>query len=383
MAAAEPMLVRSWSDLPMRLLSEIFQKLTDCVDISHCAAVCLSWQSLLRTLYRQLVCLQSPFLLLSSSSHYSSCTLFNAQTNKLHQIFLPQLKESWCSSSHDGWLLIIPFRREKNLCLLNPFTRDRVELPPHLVESSSGKAKDLRVVTSTSPLDPECVVLAIDEQKLYSCRPGDKSWTKVVTNYKGVCNHSWGDTVSYKGEFYAEYGCRIFHIKVNGSGGVVEAVDLPVPYVVYDFNSYLVELKGELVLVQITIENRFRKDYSLSGVRVYRLDWHRKQWIKVKNIGSNKTALLLGKHGSTSLCVTDFTGFLKANCIYFISIHQEMVVYDLDTVVMRFFINFHRLGHLLHRIGLELSQQKCKSSKLTFLNFSIAYYVSFFFFFFF
>ncbi|KAK9209895.1 hypothetical protein WN944_002264 [Citrus x changshan-huyou] len=331
MAAAEPMLVRSWSDLPMRLLSEIFQKLTDCVDISHCAAVCLSWQSLLRTLYRQLVCLQSPFLLLSSSSHCSSCALFNAQTNKLHQLFLPQLKESWCSSSHDGWLLIIPFRREKNLCLLNPFTRDRVELPPHLVESSSGKAKDLRVVTSTNPLDPECVVLAIDEQKLYSCRPGDKSWTKVVTNYKGVCNHSWGDTVCYKGEFYAEYGCLIFHIKVNGSGGVVEAVDLPVPYVVYDFNSYLVELKGELVLVQITIENRFRKDYSLSGVRVYRLDWHRKQWIKVKNIGSNNTALLLGKHGSTSLCVTDFTGFLKANCIYFITIHQEMVVYDLDT----------------------------------------------------
>lgn len=217
------------------------------------------------------------------------------------------------------------------MCLLNPFTRDRVELPPHLVESSPGKAKDLRVVTSTSPLDPECVVLAIDEQKLYSCRPGDKSWTKVVTNYKGVCNHSWGDTVCYKGEFYAEYGCRIFHIKVNGSGGVVEAVELPVPYVAYDFNSYLVELNGELVLVQITIENRFRKDYSLSGVRVYRLDWHRKQWIKVKNIGSNNTALLLGKHGSTSLCVTDFTGFLKANYIYFITIHQEMVVYDLDT----------------------------------------------------
>lgn len=41
--------------------------------------------------------------------------------------------------------------------------------------------------------------------------------------------------VYFKGEFYAEYVCQIFHIKINGSGGIIEVADLHIPYIMYDF----------------------------------------------------------------------------------------------------------------------------------------------------
>lgn len=167
-AAGEALLSRrSWSsDLPVELLFGIFQKLTDCDDISQCAAVCLSWRSVIRNFYRQLKSLQSPFLLLESSSasylarsRWCSCTLFNPQTHERQEIFLPQLKQSTSTwSSYDGWLLVLPFSMLKNLCLLNPFTRDRTKLPPHLIEFDSDNCPDMiRVLASTSPLDPECL----------------------------------------------------------------------------------------------------------------------------------------------------------------------------------------------------------------------------------
>lgn len=334
MAAAEPLLRRSWSsDLPIELLSEIFQKLTDCEDISQCAAVCLSWRSLIRTLYRQLTSLQSPFLLLSSSSSSSlalasasassnndkkqccSCTLFSTQTKNLHQIFLPQLKERWCSSSSDGWLLTIPFDRKKNPSLLNPFTRDQIRIP---YLGTFCNPQDLRVVTSTSPLDPKCVVLAIDGTNLYVCRPGDKTWTPVMMTHR--CNYggfNWGDTICYKGEFYADLAGQIFHLKFSSSGSV-EAVSLPVSSTGPYGNNYFVELKGELLLVRVS------QRYD-----VYRLDWHRKRWIEVRNIGPN--AIFLGKHSSTSLCVSKFRGDFEENCIYFVTNNRDVVVHHLGT----------------------------------------------------
>lgn len=298
MAAADEALLsrRSWSsDLPVELLFGIFQKLTDCNDISQCAAVCLSWRSVIRNFYRQLKSLQSPFLLLESSSasylarsRWCSCTLFNPQTHERQEIFLPQLKQSTSTwSSYDGWLLVLPFSMLKNLCLLNPFTRDRTKLPPHLIEFDSDNCPDMiRVLASTSPLDPECLFFFLFENgNLFICRRGDKSWTKVVINNTSHKHYRrYGDTICFKGEFYAEYECRIYHIKLNGSG-VAEAIKLPGPYIAYGSASdnYLVELNGELLLVQTLTDHRILENCSsasASDVHVFRLDRHRKLWIR-------------------------------------------------------------------------------------------------------
>lgn len=346
MAAPDEALLsrRSWSsDLPVELLFRIFQKLTDCNDISQCAAVCLSWRSVIRNFYRQLKSLQSPFLLFESSSasylarSRCSCTLFNPQTHERHEIFLPQLKESTSTwSSYDGWLLVLPFSMLKNLCLLNPFTRDRIKLPPHLIEFDSDEGPDMiRLLASTSLLDPECVFFLFENGNLFICRPGDKSWTKVVINNTSHKHYRCcGDTICFKGEFYAEYECRIYHIKLNGSG-VAEAIKLPVPYIAYGSASdnYLVELNGELLLVQTLTSHRILENCSsasASDVHVFRLDWHRKLWIEVKNIGP--AAILLRNHGSTTLDVTNFGGYFKPNCIYYVDGYkQEVVVYNLET----------------------------------------------------
>ncbi|KAK0595115.1 hypothetical protein LWI29_003735 [Acer saccharum] len=310
-----------WSALPVEILPIIFQKLNDPGDVYRCGLVCVLWKSIVTTIL-------PPFLLLSNVGTYKqSCRLFNTQTNQTHEIFLPELENCWFSSSSFGWLLTIGFQQPHEVHLLNHFTRDRIQLPS---AKQLSEPYDLRVITSTSPLNPTCLVLAMRHfnNALAFCRPGDKSWT---------CFEDFGrfdnDVAFYKGEFYA----------VNALGHLVH-LDCNIPVVQKALipcsakslqrgtgqHSYLVELDGNLLLVV-----RYTNEELTSGFEVHEFDWVENCWIMVKNIGNN--AILLGTGSSISLPISPFRNF-KANCIYFINDNlsrlipvQNTGLYDMTT----------------------------------------------------
>ncbi|TXG49420.1 hypothetical protein EZV62_025295 [Acer yangbiense] len=323
-----------WSNLPRELLLIIFRKLEDPSDIYNCATVCGSWNSAMTSI--------SPkFLLLSivglgkgkdidASPHRNSCTLFNPDTNTTHQIALPNLKGKWFSSSSFGWLLTIRAKSPHQLSLLNPFTGHQISLPPakdfykhiHPYKRESAclnkwiyRPQETRVITSTSPLNPNCLILAAHSvahgggNKLSFCRPGDKSWTNLDFN-EDCC-----DTIYYHGEFYAvDYDAYFYRIHCRDIPGTeklpLHRIELLRKY----HTNYLVELDGLLLLVvrYLYLGYGFPEP---SQFDVYKLDWLAKAWVRVESIHHN--SILLGRHSSISLPAGRH-GDLRANCIYYI-----------------------------------------------------------------
>ncbi|KAI9187002.1 hypothetical protein LWI28_023274 [Acer negundo] len=311
-----------WSDLPIEILPIIFQKLKDPCDVYRCGLVCVLWKSIATTIL-------PPFLLLSNvgSFHFKaplnkkSCSLFNTQTNETHEIFLPEVEKCWFTSSSFGWLLTICFEPPHEVHLLNPFTRDRIQLP---LSREFRRPYDLRVITSTAPLNPTCLVLVIRrfQGALAFCRPGDRYWT--FFDDFGRCDN---DVAFYKGGLYAvnSFGHLV---QIHCNSPVAQKV-LPVcstEFLQRGLHCYLVELDGNLLLVV-----RYTKELLTSGFEVYELDWVEKVWIKVKNIGNN--AIFLGTGSSISL-PTDHFRNLKENCIYFISDNLTSFFLKMDLMPM-------------------------------------------------
>ncbi|TXG67539.1 hypothetical protein EZV62_008814 [Acer yangbiense] len=311
-----------WSDLPVEILPIIFQKLKDPCDIYRCGLVSVLWKSIATTIL-------PPFLLLSNigTFHFEaplnkqSCSLFNTQTNETHEIFLPEVEKCWFSSSSFGWLLTICFEPPHEVHLLNPFTRDRIQLP---LSREFRRPYDLRVITSTTPLNPTCLVLVIRcfQGAVAFCRPGDKYWT-FFEDF-GRCEN---DVVFYKGELYAvnAFG-HLVHLHCNIPVAQKVLPVCSIEFLQRGHHCYLVELDGNLLLVV-----RYTKELLTSGFEVYELDWVEKVWIKVKNIGNN--AIFLGTGSSLSLPVDHFRN-VKANCIYFISDNLTSFFLKMDLMPM-------------------------------------------------
>ncbi|KAK0599984.1 hypothetical protein LWI29_010444 [Acer saccharum] len=306
-----------WSDLIVEILPIIFQKLKDPCDVYRCGLVCVLWKSIVTTIL-------PPFLLLSNvgtfkdetgSFHFEaplnkqSCSLFNTQTNETHEIFLPEVEKCWFSHSSFGWLLTISFEPPHEVHLLNPFTRDRIQLPS---AKQFSRPYDLRVITSTTPLNPTCLVLVIGHFKgvLAFCRPGDKSWT-LFEDFRRCLE----DVMFYKGECYAvNYFGHLFHLHCNTPATQKVLRLWPIDFFQIGKHNYLVELDGKLLLV-VRYGHEYWGSNFTSVIEIYELDWVEKVWIKVKNIGNN--AILLGTGSSISLPISHFRNF-KANCIYVI-----------------------------------------------------------------
>ncbi|KAK2639749.1 hypothetical protein Ddye_027544 [Dipteronia dyeriana] len=202
-----------WSDLPVEILPIIFQKLKDPCDAYRCVLVCVSWKSIVTTILPPILLLsnvgkdKTGYFHFKASLNKQSCSLFNTQTNETHEIFLPEVENCWFSSSSFGWLLTISFEPPDEFHLLNPFTRDRIQLPS---AKQFSRPYDLRVITSTTPLNRTCLVLAISHFKgvLAFCRPGDKYWT-----FFEDCRRCLEDVTFYNGEFNAvnSFG-HLFHL---------------------------------------------------------------------------------------------------------------------------------------------------------------------------
>ncbi|KAK0602342.1 hypothetical protein LWI29_032482 [Acer saccharum] len=365
-----------WSDLPKDILLIIFRKLEDhnYNMIYRCGCVCVSWQSVVRaSLLPQYLLLSNVGMFKDQESvfqymHYhqredyfkniKSCVLFDLFTKRIREISLPGelLKGRWFTSSSSGWLLTIGIESPHEIHLVNPFCPEqKIELPnaTKIGLLSSHHSNKWRVITSTNPLDPNCIFVAVIHMDaifpnliLAFCRRGDKYWT-TIQNLRQFCC----DAIFYKDYFYTidSFGQFLaIHVKF---------LVPPVTYIgwpglkshmhclsrmerePYGGRSYLVEFDGNLLRVirrtlefSKGLEKTILQSKMTVDFEVYKWNPTKKKWSEMIGIGNN--VILLGKCSSISIPVRPSPssppdhggvvdcmrcGELKANCIYFIN----------------------------------------------------------------
>ncbi|KAL5737552.1 hypothetical protein ACOSP7_030313 [Xanthoceras sorbifolium] len=232
------------------------------------------------------------------------------------------------------------------MCLINPFSPDqKIQLPDvtefrfslhkklRLAHKLTRYKTGLRVITSTNPLDPNCIFVVIDG-KYYNyrtpafCRRGDRYWT-IIKNLRGPCR----DSMFYKDYFYSvDFDGKFVGVPVKSfvsTTTVVPVWEEPIhyPQIDNDIISYLVQLDGDLLLVgrQIGERESIEREETV-GFVVYKWNEVEKNWSGLERIGNN--AILLGKYSSISIPVVSSrgvaakpiisAGYVKPNCIYFI-----------------------------------------------------------------
>ncbi|KAK3187988.1 hypothetical protein Dsin_027549 [Dipteronia sinensis] len=235
-----------WSDLTGELLYTVFAKLTNPLDVYRCGIVCVSWKTVVTTIL--------PHFLLHSSNIYDIYAgndnifmFFNILTKKIHKMPVTKVKIPGriISTSYFGWLLYVFLSSFKDgfytiyrVRMLNPFSGQEIKLPSLRALDSPLK---LRSITSTSPSDPNCLVLAFAANLIF-CRPGDEDWTRIE-GFLNACS----DIIFYKGHFYVvNFDNDLFCIHCND---VPTSEKLPLQPI--EFQRILIESRHRSYLVEI------------------------------------------------------------------------------------------------------------------------------------
>jgi Protein of unknown function (DUF295)/F-box domain len=199
----------SWSELPFDVLEQIAEKLRH-ADLTHFSVVCKSWQSLYLENLRRFpkdfplaLCHPRPFgapiLLLSCKPNSDSREYMSLHEGMVNgRIFLPEATYKWICGSSWGWL-VLSDTNGQDICLYNPLTRAQIQLP----SLNNSNEFMIKAIVSSDPLynRNDCIVMAIvrSQHRLYFCKLGDETWTKVV----GYRHTLLEDVVFYEGKFYS------------------------------------------------------------------------------------------------------------------------------------------------------------------------------------
>ena len=355
-----------WSELPKELLDEIAKRLHFYADYARMRSVCVAWRSVLPK-----TC--SPYLLLPYDEETATARDFLCPfENKVYQLELPELRGKVVRGSSHGW--VIAFGRGLELCLVNPFTRAQIQLPPldtfpeveayhpewarkvYMINSGlypewasevylppSGQSKSHylgyptrsrdnvtrelvhlqnlfigKIVLSANPslanTDYTIMTIAGQYSDLAFYRSGDKKWTCATPADQirtGDEEERFFDIVYHEGQFYAlGYGGGLWGFDMSSEHPKMTQVVQPETSMENGV-LYLVKMKsGELVMVQRTVDG-WRKEVF----NVFKLDPGRKTWVSSKN-GIGDEVLFLGYNASLSYSCHDIPGS-KGNCIYF------------------------------------------------------------------
>lgn len=139
-----------WVDLPPGLLSPIANSL-GIIDLLSVRGVCKDWRLAPSTASAEIeyVPTTEPWFILYGETEI--CTLYTPNVKKIYSINFPELKNSTCLASNQGWLLLF---QEGSIFFFCPFSRARIDLPrfPHQEMS------DHVAAFSCPPTSLECIV---------------------------------------------------------------------------------------------------------------------------------------------------------------------------------------------------------------------------------
>ncbi|WVZ86866.1 hypothetical protein U9M48_033585 [Paspalum notatum var. saurae] len=191
-----------WADLPDDLLDMVAKRTPGIKDYVRLRAVCKSWRSFLRPKS------MPPLLMLPYDPRGESCTraFLDVSDGTVHELDLPETRGYRCCGSSHGWFVL---ERWPDLCLLNPATRERVQVPPltRRVEAWSGarfmqrgarerwedracrglrhplsEPEVRRAALSSDPsVDGNCTVMVLlATVEAVFCKPTDASWRTLA-----------------------------------------------------------------------------------------------------------------------------------------------------------------------------------------------------------
>ncbi|KAF0923877.1 hypothetical protein E2562_007729 [Oryza meyeriana var. granulata] len=165
----------SWSDLPSELIAAIAERITEHADLARFRSVCPSWRS---ASAEHAARRRVPLLLLPSRASCSRRRVWSLAEDSVGEIPLPGKRgRSFLFGSTHGWTLGISGDLS-SATLLNPFTGASADLPA--LPSSFGR-RDERIPRDVVwDWSPHAVVVSPGEGAFF-CRPGDGSWSPVVS----------------------------------------------------------------------------------------------------------------------------------------------------------------------------------------------------------
>ncbi|PIA27254.1 hypothetical protein AQUCO_08200046v1 [Aquilegia coerulea] len=336
-----------WSNLPNELLDLISQNLTNYVDYVRLRAVCPTWRSNLPKKPNHLVT-QLPWLLLP---HYDNnticethCSFFNLADNKTYRLELPEVLGDGmiCWGSPHGWLVIMK-QEGPLLSLLNPLTREEIQLPSlfFFPETSLredlagvvipwdsigylGKSKIVKALLFGNPCESDYVVIVImtgGPCSLAFFQVGAVAWTLFMDTYK-MC---FLDVVFFKGQFYAvDYAAHVYICHLGASPTVVKVADPAETYVDAEPETkYLVESVNELLLVyRYEVHNWATISDSTYYFTVHKLQLSESRWSLVDDL--KEQVLFLGRNCSFSLSAGSYP-CCRGNSVYYTDEHRDPI----------------------------------------------------------
>ncbi|KAJ4779614.1 F-box family protein [Rhynchospora pubera] len=233
-----------WAHLPLDVVRLISAKVKSITDFTRFRAVCSPWRCATLPKPRHLPP-QLPWLMLpwgSLNKRDDGIRLFyDLWESKTRKLDLPETIDKVCCTSYRGWLLLVG-SEGKEVFLLNPLTRARIQLPPFgppvrrlggdwddqsyencWLDPNLGSFAIRKVVFSSDLTDPNCLITVFlhNSRGFLCCRVGDSSWTKIYSRLNRL-----SDATYHNGRFYLLYEHAIEIIDSNNPEERVLVYDL-------------------------------------------------------------------------------------------------------------------------------------------------------------
>ncbi|KAJ9708893.1 hypothetical protein PVL29_000743 [Vitis rotundifolia] len=274
-----------WSNLPKELIELIFDELQHAGDIIRFGTVCRFWHLVAlearQQVFKPLRPL-SPMLLLPPNKDDEAHKLYDFFEKKAYKIQIPAMRDKWCCSSWNGWLITINRTLPYEICCLNPISGVQIHLPPAITfEDSPPDPEETpiefflnKVVLSStpSPSNATCVIMAIHSNynKLAFCKPGDERWITLKSE-----DIQYKDLLYYKDNFYAIGRLKVVQCDIGNDPRVIPFA--PLPKMGRLEHRYLVESSDRLLYVLRYMDLKDKEDpsklrYETTSFKVFDLD---------------------------------------------------------------------------------------------------------------
>ncbi|PIA59914.1 hypothetical protein AQUCO_00400644v1 [Aquilegia coerulea] len=335
-------MVAEWSQLPSDLCSSIGDKLDLAVDRVRFRSTCKTWRSSLHPPFPH-----PPWLFLSDFQDQIQSIDNCAQEIKTFNGEADECEDSQSETEEE--IAQIQTEEERAVVSSMPLcSRPRGFVgvgDQRIYELDLPEAYQTHCVGSTAIHD--------GVRRLGIARPGDASWINVHSPHR-----SFEDIIIYKEKLYGVniYGILMVCDNISAAFDDNHLDSPPKASILMDRfqlqkvdhtnKKYLVEWLGELLLVIKFIKDEdeypcINPTYQTTSFKIYKLDFVNRKWDELKCLGDY--TLFLGFNTSVSVLASDYSTWMKRNCIYFTDDYtfgyrgnctkggHDMGIFDLET----------------------------------------------------
>ncbi|KAL6195326.1 hypothetical protein ACLB2K_030946 [Fragaria x ananassa] len=330
---------RSWSDLPIDILSDVGDRLPY-LDFIRFGAVCKSWEAAKDERRRSSLRLPCLFASLrySGALQFLDLTVQRSRSVKMRPEVRNLLSQAKLHASKHGWsLLTVSDSKSKKFFFYNPFCGKVIDLPPLYMNKEKESYTTVATFT-TPPISHDCVVFAVVSSTtetlvctMSASNFGDKRWRSIHKIWLDDDDHvkdvSYIDGVFYciiQTRYSYRYTLGTFNMALE-EWNIME--DDSASLILESKTVHLVESNKELLLAVLMSSLKLpSREYTYWIV--YQFNCSRKDWSIVKSLGDR--ALILSPCSSIASPAvgkdSEFAGMIFSysySMMYYISYTQR------------------------------------------------------------